>query len=83
MSSDNQNPKVTQVTLTSTLAKKGFASILTKILIQIACKVGNIAWAPKISNALGNKVMLVGIDHRKDKINSKSDVIGYCSTINR
>ena len=31
-----QNPKITQVTLTTTLAKKGFTSILTKILIQIA-----------------------------------------------
>ena len=83
MSSEDQNPKVTQVTLTSTLGKKGFASILTKILIQISCKVGNIAWAPKVSSALSHKVMLLGIDHRKDKVNSKSDVVAYCSTTNK
>ena len=53
LSATNNNPKVTQVTLTSTLAKKGFASILTKILLQIACKVGNVAWAPKVSAAAG------------------------------
>lgn len=83
LSSEEHNPKVTQVTLTSTLEKKGFASILTKILLQIACKVGNVAWAPKISSALGHKIMMVGIDHKKDKITSKSDVVSYCSTINK
>ena len=38
LSLKSQNPKITQVSLTTTLAKKGFASILTKILIQIASK---------------------------------------------
>jgi hypothetical protein len=37
-----------QVTLTSTLQKKGFNSILTKILLQMAVKVGNKLWVPKL-----------------------------------
>lgn len=49
MSMKIDNPKVTQVTLTTTLSKKGFASILTKILLQITAKVGNTLWLPKIS----------------------------------
>lgn len=44
--------KNSQVCLTSTLLKKGFNSILTKILLQIAAKVGNKLWVPKISQKL-------------------------------
>lgn len=58
----SQNPKVTQVALTSTLGKKGFASILTKILIQISSKIGNIPWAPKLPTLLPQKTILIGVD---------------------
>ena len=83
ISGQEQNPKVTQVTLVNTLGKKGFAAILTKILLQIASKVGNVPWAPKVSSALNHKVMLLGIDHKKDRMNSREDVVSYCSTTNR
>lgn len=42
-----------------------------------------MAWAPKISASLGQKIMLLGIDHRKDKVNPKSDVVAYSSTTNK
>jgi hypothetical protein len=60
-----QNPKVTQVALTSTLSKKGFASIITKILIQISSKIGNIPWAPKVPAAVPQKTILIGVDSCK------------------
>lgn len=75
-----ENPKVTQVTLTSTLAKKGFASILTKILLQIASKVGNVPWAPRVPSSVPQRTMLVGID--SCKVGSHK-VVGYCCTINK
>lgn len=83
MSFKSDNPKLTQVTLTSTLSKKGFASILTKILIQIASKVGNTPWAPKVPASVNPKTMLIGIDYCKDTKNKNFNVIGYCSTINK
>ena len=83
MSLKSDNPKVTQVTLTTTLNKKGFASILTKILIQIASKVGNTPWAPKNPTSVNPKTMLIGIDFCKDTGNKKFNVVGYCATINK
>ena len=38
-----------QVSLVSTMQKKGFASVFTKILLQMAAKLGNKLWVPKIS----------------------------------
>ena len=75
-----QNPKVTQVTLTTTLAKKGFASILTKVLIQIASKVGNVPWMPRIPTALPQKTILIGVDSCKE---GKNNVVAYCCTIDK
>lgn len=42
----NHSSIVTQVALETTLAKKGFNSIATKILLQIASKTGNVPWLP-------------------------------------
>lgn len=79
----SQNPKATQVTLVSTLSKKGFASILTKVLLQISSKVGNIPWAPKVPSSLNAKTMLIGIDVCKDTVNKKFNVVSYCCTLNK
>lgn len=65
------NPKLSQITLSSTLAKKGFASIITKILIQISSKLGNIPWAPKISKTMSKGAMLMAIDICPDGKNKK------------
>jgi hypothetical protein len=80
LSLKEDNPKVTQVALTTTLAKKGFAAILTKILLQISSKVGNVPWAPKNPAAIPPKTMLVGISSCKE---AKNIIVGYCCTINK
>ena len=80
LSVKSENPKATQVTLTSTLAKKGFASILTKILIQISSKVGNIPWAPRIPAGVPQRTMLLGIDTCKE---GKNNIVAYCCTTNK
>jgi hypothetical protein len=57
-----------QFTLISTLNKKGFNAICTKILLQMATKVGNKLWLPQISQRLTSiGVMIIGIDHAADK----------------
>jgi len=77
------NPKPTQVTLTTTLAKKGFASILTKVLLQISSKVGNVPWAPRVPSSLNPKTMLLGIDVCKDSAKKNYNVVAYCCTLNK
>lgn len=83
LSLKNENPKATQVTLTTTLAKKGFASILTKVLLQISSKVGNVPWAPRVSQSVNPKTILIGIDTCKDTGNRNYNVVGYCCTVDK
>lgn len=77
-----KDPKLTQVSLTSTLAKKGFASIITKILIQIASKLGNVPWCPRISKSMSRGIMMIGMEIARDTSNKKNMIITYCSTVN-
>lgn len=75
-----KKPKVNQVTLLSSLKKKNFPSVLTKILLQMATKVGNALWLPTSQlNNETNKVMMIGIHVERTK--EKHSVIGYCGTI--
>jgi argonaute-like protein implicated in RNA metabolism and viral defense len=76
------NPKVTQVTLTTTLNKKGFASILTKVLIQISSKIGNVPWSPKLPNGINIKTMLIGIDTSKS-LGKSDNTVAYCCTLDK
>lgn len=51
-----------QVTISTNLQKKGFQSIFTKILLQMAAKLGNKLWVPKISQKIaGTGSLLIGI----------------------
>jgi hypothetical protein len=58
---------ITQVALESTLTKKGFNSIATKILIQIATKTSNVPWVHEPPKGQSNRLMIVGIDSSIDK----------------
>lgn len=75
------NPKLSQVALVSTLAKKGFASIVTKILIQISSKLGNAAWAPKIPKNFTKGAMIIAVELCKDT-KTKQTITSYCATLN-
>lgn len=75
-----KKPKVNQVTLLSSLKKKNFPSILTKILLQMATKVGNVLWLPTSEEKNeANTIMMIGIHTERTK--EKHCVIGYCGTI--
>lgn len=51
-----------QVTISTNLQKKGFQSIFTKILLQMAAKLGNKLWVPKTSQKIANSgALLIGI----------------------
>ena len=76
--------KFSQVSVTNTLQKKGMASILTKILLQMAAKVGNRLWVPKVSQKLQNSgVLLIGTELTKDSENKGTNIISFCSNINK
>ena len=69
-----------QVTVSSTLERKGFASIFTKILLQMSAKVGNKLWVPKISPKVQSSgIMFVGIETTKDAENGGRNIISYCA----
>ncbi len=72
---------MTQIAITTTLMKKGFASVLTKVLIQISTKVGNTPWAPKIPSSINPKTILIGIDTAKGS--KKNNIIAFCCTLDK
>lgn len=54
--------KNSQVTVANTFQKKGFNSVFTKILLQMAAKVGNKLWVPKVpAKVLTSGVLMIGI----------------------
>lgn len=77
----SQSEIVTQMTLESTMNKKGFNSIATKILIQIAVKVGNTPWIPEPPKGISEKIMIMGIDSSTDKEARNQSVVGICCTV--
>ena len=70
------------MTVQNTLNKKGFNSIITKILLQMASKVGNTPWLPKAPQAVGSKTMMIGIDTAADKV-QKGIIASYCASITK
>lgn len=73
--------KISQISLTSTLNKKGFNSILTKILLQMAAKVGNKLWVPKVSDEVEQTgILMIGIDTYKHSERRGKSVLAFCST---
>ena len=73
-----------QITLTTTMQKKGFQSIVTKILLQMSAKVGNKLWVPKVSNKLSSSgVLMIGIENYGVQENKSMNVISFCSNSDR
>ena len=71
--------KNSQVTVASTLNKKGVQTVLTKILLQMAAKVGNKLWVPKVPQKVSSSgVMMVGIESYADQFNKGSTILSFC-----
>lgn len=70
----SDSPILTQMVLEATLKKKGLDSILTKVLLQLAAKVGNNLWSSSMHYKLDTKVMLIGV-HQTGKLGNKSRVV--------
>ena len=67
---------VSQVAVESTLNKKNNQSIITKLLLQINAKVGNILWSPSAQiNTSG--MMIVGIDN---SCAGRKNIVSLCGT---
>lgn len=76
--------KNSQVTLTSTLQKKGFNSIMTKILLQMAAKVGNKLWVPKVpAKVLNSGVLMIGIESYGDQTDKSMNILSFCGNTNK
>jgi hypothetical protein len=71
-----------QIVTQYTLQREEFNWIATKVLLQMAAKIGNTLWIPRFMQSLRNiKIMLVGVDSCPDK-NSKGKIIGFCALLN-
>jgi len=58
-----ERPVPSQCVLTKTMNKpKGVLSIVTKILVQITCKVGCVPWMVNFQPSIFSKTMIIGID---------------------
>lgn len=76
--------KNSQVTLTSTFQKKGFASVLTKILLQMAAKVGNKLWVPKIpAKVASTGILMIGIESYADQSDKSNNILSFCGNTNK
>jgi len=72
------------VTVASTFQKKGFNSVFTKILLQMAAKVGNKLWVPKVpAKILSSGVLMIGIETYADSINKGNMILSYCGNTNK
>ena len=80
MSMKSSSPKLTQMTVESTLSKKGFMSVCTKILLQMCSKVGNALWLPLPPKVAGKKTMMMGIDTAADSV-QKGNIVAFCANI--
>lgn len=59
----NELPVPSQMILTSTIQKdKGFRSVVNKIIVQVAAKLGYTPWAIDSLPLSDKPTMLVGID---------------------
>jgi len=68
-----------QVSLTKTF-EKGFQSVVTKVLLQMAAKVGNVLWLPKVSPPVSNaRILLIGIEETSNSFEQGQKVVSYCS----
>lgn len=64
------------------LKKKEFQSVATKVLLQMAAKLGNVLWFPKNYAIENNKIMIIGINTSSEKSSKGKKRIGYCASIN-
>lgn len=74
---------ITQIALEATLGKKGFNSIATKLLLQVATKTGNVPWVPDPPKSITSRMMIVGIDSSPDKEGKGQSVVGFCATLDK
>lgn len=69
-----------QATLTTSLLKKNSQAIFTKVLLQMAAKVGNRLWVPRVSPRVAAAgVLLIGVESTRDGESRDKNVISYCS----
>ncbi len=74
---------LSQVVLHSTLEKKGFYQICSKVLQQMISKVGSKLWVAQPPEGLNEQTMLIGIDSSTDKVDKNKTVIGFCATMDK
>ena len=73
------NPVPSQVVLTSSVFKNTMA-VCSKIILQIAAKMGNSLWLPEMPEKLPKNTMIIGADVFHNTFNRKQSVIGLCAS---
>ena len=75
-----EKPVPSQVILTSSVERRDL-SVFSKILTQIACKIGAGPWGITLPPSLPAGTMLVGIDVCHNSFHAKQSVLGFCASL--
>lgn len=75
-----ERPVPSQCVLARTLSRQGMMmSVATKIVMQVACKIGGELWAVEIPL---DSLMVIGIDVSKDALSKETSVVGFVASTN-
>jgi aubergine-like protein len=77
-----EKPVPSQVVMTSSLERRDL-SVISKILVQIMCKIGATPWTVSLPQGLNSKTMLVGIDVCHNSFTAKKSVLGFCASLDQ
>ena len=72
-----------QVVVDVILKKKEFQTVATKVLLQMAAKVGNVLWVPRTKLTSTNNIMLLAIHTSTDKGPNPKARLAYCVSTNK
>ena len=73
-------PVPSQVIMSSSLERRDL-SVISKILVQIMCKIGATPWTVNLPAGMPAKTMLVGIDVCHNSFTAKKSVLGFCASL--
>ena len=72
-----------QIALETFLQKREFATIATKLLLQMAAKVGNVLWVPRSEILVKNDVMVIGFNSGSEKSKAGKKRVAVCASIDK
>ena len=72
---------LSQVVLLNTLNRKGYHQICSKLIQQVASKVGSKLWVARPPAGLYPSTMLIGVDVSPNKTDKSRSVVAFCASM--